>query len=145
MTDAEYQDQKARVERYTERWLIPLGLDAWHVECCWHRDKATEERAGRPPMMETEVRWQYADARVCIYLPSVAEVEDDATLERIVVHEYLHILLNELRPLRDADDPRENALAEERLCHEEHAATMLANAFCRVRAQSRTEGHDAEG
>jgi len=134
MTDAEYAEQKARVERYTERWLGPLGLaDNWHVQVCWHREKAEQEKGdARPAMMEAEVRWQYADATIHVYLPSVFEVEDDAVLEKIVVHEYQHILLNELRSTG-------KSMGAEYLAHEEHAATMLAMAFLRT-AEMRNVG-----
>lgn len=129
MDDREYQEQKARVERFTERWLIPLRLDEWHVEVCWHREKEdpdqTPEGARRPSMMLTEVRWQYNDATIHVYLPSVYEVTDDERVEMIVVHEMMHILTNELRPLGEMTD--------EARFHDEHACTMLAKAFLRTR------------
>jgi hypothetical protein len=141
MTDAEYAEQKARVERYTNGWGHILEMGGWHVEVCWHREKDDENTDAnlRPAMMKAESRWQYADLTVHVYLPSVIEVDDDAKLEQIVVHEYMHAFLNEMRPMMDQTIPVEEALGKEHLRHEEHTATMLAKAFIWVRDKAGNE------
>lgn len=142
MTDAEYAEQKARVERLINWWGEELGIRAcWKVDYQFIREHARDEP---DCVMETTVRWQYAHATFCVYLP-VVEEQDDEDLENAVVHEYMHLLLNEMRALRDKSDPLTSVLWEEERCREEHAATTLARAFIWVRDKARNEGSGTPG
>ena len=142
MRDQEYEAQQKRVEDLLRTWRARLGLYHWRLTYEFFDELSTTNAGGRPAMLETEARWKYQDALIKVYVPSVAEVDDDA-LERVVVHEFMHVLLNELRPLGDWDDPREHALMHERLAHEEHAAMALADAIRLAVQTAREEALDA--
>lgn len=113
MTDAEYAQQKARVEALIEKWAAPLGILWWDVDYHWHRLK-DEDSPGCAASATTQ--WQYIQARVNWYLPTIADLSDK-DLERAVVHEHLHILVDEMAP--------EGSMTpgEERVC------SALAKAF----------------
>jgi hypothetical protein len=139
MNDAEVERQTARVRPLIDWWGEELGIRA-----CWKVDyKFIRECAKDDPdcIAETMVRWQYAHAVFSVYLP-VVEEQDDEELENAIVHEYMHLLLNEMRALRDRSDPVTSALWDEERCREEHAATTLARAFIWVRDKARNERVD---
>jgi hypothetical protein len=142
MTDAEVERQTGRVQRLIDWWGEELGIRAcWKVHYKFIRESCRDEPEAA---METFVRWQYAHATFSVFLPA-AEEQDDEELENMVVHEFMHLLLNEMRPLRDKSDPVTSALWEEERCHEEHAATTLARAFIWVRDKARNEGSGTTG
>ncbi len=124
MTDAEYAEQKARVEALVERWLGTLGLRWWRTEIVYCRKWITDDQ-GEPDLdshARTRVHWQYLDAEMQWNMPRLHELSDEQ-LELIFVHECMHILVNEMR-----DDK-----ADELPKHEERVATLLAKAFLWVR------------
>lgn len=130
VTDAEVAEQQARVERLIAWWGEELGIRAcWNVDYKFLRECARDEP---DCIMETLVRWQYAHAIMTAYLPVVAEQTDDE-LEHGVVHEYMHLLLNEMRARWDKSDPQMETRWDEERLHEEHACTTLARAFIWVR------------
>lgn len=106
MTDEEYVAQKARVEALIEKWATPLGIKWWDVDYVWHRLR----HEGTPACAaEMHTTWQYLKAVGEWYLPELAAL-DDAALEKVVIHEHVHILLAEM-----ASDKQEHD-AEERVC-----------------------------
>ena len=135
MTDAEYKAAKKRVQAVADRWRTVLGLGWWRITFVWSRtEKATdEERHGRDfnCIADTSVKWQYLDATITFYLPMVTGVSDDH-LDYIVRHEFMHVLVREMRwqDHGDADN----------LDHEERVATTLAKAFAWTREAGVREG-----
>lgn len=110
MTDKEYREQKKRVQKYIDRWFIPMGLGWFKVDMVW--DRATKEDA---PSVAAEVytQWQYRQASVHWYLPNLATVKDDE-LDDIVVHEFTHILINPLTLIDKSEDlPMQHEYATE--------------------------------
>ena len=85
---------------------LPGAVDRWFF-------------AAEPRMMESTrplfvIAYQYA--KFNFWLPSIAHL-DDATLERYVIHEFCHCLVNEMGEEHDQAN------------HEERVVTQLANAF----------------
>ena len=119
MTDAEFEEQKARVECYIEKWRGPLGLWAWTIHWDWHRgpyaDGASDIVADREASCESD--WRYLVATIRFDL-SVIKRFDDELVESTVIHEFMHMILNEMRG--DTEDDH---------AHEERVATTLAQAF----------------
>ncbi len=130
MTDAEFTSWHLRVKRQVDGWVKVFPLTAWDIQVRYHRttaafvddtpDEVTAVAAGC-----AIVRWEYAMATLHFNLErmeSCGYTGDD--IERSVVHEYMHLLLNEVRPQEPTGDW---------LDHEEHAASMLAYAFQETR------------
>lgn len=129
MTDAEYETQKARIEGFLTRWLKPLGLGYWYIRCIYYRDSGEyQECAGEGSssnaLAEVDVDWQYCQARIAFNVFRFATV-DDAEAEYAVVHELMHVFLNEMR--------------EDGINHEERVATMLAKGILWADAIHREE------
>lgn len=139
MTDAEYEALKARLQVYIDKWLWMLLKFGWEVETSWHR---YAHEGNRLCAAECYVKWEYLTCRVSFYLPaiqrsfvedSLPESEIEERIERLVVHEYLHVLLNEMRE----DAPLQN------IHHEERVAETLARVLLQLEVNCR--GADQEG
>lgn len=114
MTDKEYKAQKARVWRLVNKWIPKLGLQPWKVTVNWEREKNLSDPR---TIMDCFADWRYLGAVITAYLPTVAEEPDDH-LEEIVIHELLHVHVNELR--------------ERKIDHEERVVTTLARVVMRL-------------
>lgn len=102
------------------KWIPRLGL-AWHdIEICYYDDP--QEIINRFRIIDTgemvpatvTAQWMYADAKISINLPAFEYIEPD-NIERVAVHELVHILVNEMR--------------EGEIHHEERVVTGLTKAF----------------
>jgi hypothetical protein len=120
MTDAEFDEERARIMRFADKWTPLLGLDDWDISWEFHREPDTTDAK---EMAYCGVQWQYEAAviRWCVFEVYAHALNDDA-LERVVVHEMMHILLHEMR--EDANRPD--------IAHEERVATRLTKAFVRT-------------
>ena len=49
MTDAEYEEQKERVNRLAQTWISALGLRWWRIHMVWVRDQRGRRLARRHP------------------------------------------------------------------------------------------------
>jgi hypothetical protein len=102
------------------KWLKPMGLLWWDVKINLYDDPEEIAERFRDPGDDevvaavTYVKWQYASASIDINVPAFAGLDQDK-IERIVVHECCHILVNEMR--------------EGDLHHEERVVTQLTKAF----------------
>lgn len=114
-----------------DKWIPRLGL-AWHdIEIVYYDDPY--EIINRFRVIETgemvpanvTAQWMYADAKININLPAFEFIED-AKIERVIVHELCHILVNEMR--------------EPEMHHEERVVTGLTKAFFWVEEFAKTEG-----
>lgn len=136
MTDAEYEAQKARLLAVSERWITPLGMGWWRVTHIWERaEGASDKGDDRCPVASVVVDWEYRHVGITWYLPTVARRSDE-DLEQDFVHECCHILVNEMRQWRDANDG---------LQHEERVCTDLARAFLWVRQAGWEDAVIADG
>ena len=130
MTDKEYRDLKKRLEKIIYDWHGALGLGWWNMEYLYNRD-------GKPPIysedtnyctvMTCEAKWPYLKATIEINMPPLLGL-DDETLEADLVHEWMHVFLNEMSEKNDKDHK-----------HEERVATQLAKAFIWTRDKGRKE------
>jgi hypothetical protein len=103
-----------------DTWLRRLGLLWWEIEVCYYDDPGEIIKRFRDPggdiqvLATTYAEWKYAAARIEINLPAFDGLEADK-IERVVVHELCHILVNEMR--------------EDDLHHEERVVTGLTKAM----------------
>jgi hypothetical protein len=121
-----YKRTRNRARRYFKRWVYLLGLGWWDVRVNWYdNEKAFRKASGatsRSVAMRINADWRYATATVCVNVPALEELSDDE-LERGIVHELCHALVNEMR--------------EDGIGHEERVVTMLSKAFMWVRSLER--------
>lgn len=110
---------KQKIQTYVTKWLKPLGLLWWDVNVVY-LDKPKElndkEFFSDSGMIlgKTHVNWQYGLATVYFNVPAFDEMKDE-DIEEVVVHELVHILVNEMR--------------EPDMHHEERVVTGLTKAF----------------
>lgn len=131
MTDAEFEEQKARLKVLVDRWVKPLGLGWWKIDMEYARE---EYRPAKENTRDAEVAhcacdWRYGEACITWNMPKLPGLNDDE-LEWAFVHELMHIFLNEQRWTADN--------SADSLDHEERVASTLAKAFVWLR-ESLTE------
>jgi hypothetical protein len=101
-----------------EKWTYRLGLRWWSVDIYYYKGKRARKyfNAGENEtvLARTFADWRYATANIHINLPAFDGMTD-TEIERTVVHELCHILVNEMR--------------EGELHHEERTVTWLTKAF----------------
>lgn len=128
MNDAAFKHQMARVEKIHQHWAYTLGLRNWSIQRAYHRgpfsDKDNEEHHS---IAECKSDWRYLHAIISWDLTEIEDLDDEA-LEGHVVHELMHVFLEELR------HPCDDFMA-----HEERIASSLAQAFIWVRNVERKE------
>ena len=111
---------RALVEASLKKWLKPLGLLWWDVQVHFYDDPADIVNVFKCDedqvivVARTYVTWQYATANLHFNLIALVGMSDDK-VERIVVHELVHILINEMN--------------EQEQHHEERVVTGLTKAF----------------
>ena len=123
VTDKEFNKQKARTAKIFKHWCWMLGLNTWvKVTLEYWREPLTPRPSEEPyhplatPEADCLAKWEYKTAHMRICLADAADMDDDA-LERTIVHELCHCLVNEMR------------CYPEGINHEEHVVTSLAQAF----------------
>ena len=123
MNDAEFEEQRARVQVLVDRWLPRLGLSWWvRIDIAYTRDQA--EMPSHVADANCSASWEYKAASIIFSLPKCAGL-DDFLLEETVVHELCHVLtagFDELIPQKHQESPII-----------EHTVTSLAQAFLWVR------------
>lgn len=118
MTDTEYEATRAKLIALSDKWLPMLGLKWWTVEFVYDREGTDFEP---PCVARASVRWEYLQGTLLWNMPLIA-TNTDEELERVFVHECMHILLHETRAGTKCDCPFD-------LRHEERVASLLQKAF----------------
>jgi len=109
------------IRKYFKWWVHWLGLEYWIVNCYFEDDEINKGN-GYLLAGSTDVEWKYLHAYVTFY-PKTMRHLSKSDIECAVVHELMHIFLNEMR--------------EEGIDHEERVATILQKAFMWVRYAER--------
>lgn len=127
MTDEEFAAAKKRVMLLAEFWEPKLGLETWRIRYhfCRSRVDMPEEQDATAV---TKAHWDYLFADIYWCLDDLPE--DDDFLEAILVHELMHVHLNELHAKKD------------KASHHERVATQLARAFICLRDATKREAID---
>ncbi len=135
MNDREYREQKQRIHRVMSWWVKHAGIGYWKVTSNYDRDGSTFRE--RDDIAHVVADWRYHEATIDWNMTAVAEL-DDEDLEYGVVHELMHVHLNEFWGARVRDEPEEGD--REAKAHEESIATNLAKSMIWVRNRARVEG-----
>lgn len=115
------KNQKIRnkLSKFMNQWCLLLGLDRWEIiaEYCAESDTLEPGLNGC-----AKVQWPYKRAVIKFHISQLYD-NDDVQLERLVVHELMHVVVNEMRGKKfDNDD----------LQHEERVVTELTDSFLRL-------------
>ena len=112
MTDKEFAAEKKRCQGLLSRWSEALGVRArYRMTYDYYTGPIPDhEDAG----MTCTADWRYLHATIAINTEKTKGL-DDEHLSWIVLHEFFHVFLNEMR--------------EPGIDHEERVATELANAI----------------
>lgn len=110
-----FKAQTKRVQGILDKWVQPLGLK-WFVLDILYYDEGDEFPAGSTVVARTFADWRYRTAQIRVNVPLVAE-QEDARLEHAMLHELMHILVQEMRANPGDGD------------HEERVVDGLASAF----------------
>ena len=131
MNDKERATQRKRIRTLRDRWHAYLGLQPWEITYVY-----TDGDFESNVLATTKVEGQYLRAGIDWNLRS-AEQQSDAELEFAVVHELMHVMVNDLRRFR-SDGKTEAILDEVERFNEERVCTALARAFINTRDKSQT-------
>lgn len=86
-----YEDAYNRVLFVTSLWDKTLGVSRV-AQVTHRRADILPDEPNQGIVAETKVSWEYRQASIIWYVPNVCTI-DDAELERIVVHEFVHVLI----------------------------------------------------
>ena len=116
-------NNKKIINKHFAKWIKSLGLRWWHIDVIYYHDPKDIVREfktdeGTVVLANTWSDWRYGKANIHINLPAFSDLPEDE-IETIVVHELVHVLVNEMR--------------EEDIDHEERVVTGLTKAFLWVR------------
>lgn len=123
MNDKEYKDLKGAIQVHSDRWRTRLGLRWWKIAFEYDRDGSTfraaqdDGQARRAVAARSQVSWPYLIATIYFNMPELENIGHEG-IEETIIHEFCHVLVNELREER-----------EDWLDHEERVTTTLTNAF----------------
>lgn len=110
------------LKRLLTKWSKLLGLwHDWEISIDIAKDEDMNNdgwAAGFTTAAECSTHWEYQQAKIRFSGPWLRRVSEKE-IEETVVHEYQHVLLNELR-------------RQAKMTSEERTATMLTRAFLRV-------------
>lgn len=128
------------ITKLAPTWQTRLGLDHWdiqhtHIDTYFGDDNGQDHKV----TATTHAQWQYMDANIKWYLPSAVR-HDDETLEKILVHELVHVLLAPEQTLVDTEivhgsshgqynETQTNALVERNYEHIELSTEMVTKAL----------------
>ena len=116
MTRQECSAQIARIRLLAKKWYSPLRLFEWDITWKYMDGELISDGVlAELAVATTTADWRYRHCTIQWNLKLVAE-QADAVLERILIHEVMHIHLNEMR---ESDD----------IGHEERVASTLALCF----------------
>lgn len=119
MKSKAYNKQIDRIRPCIDKWITPLGL-AWYMgeTRFYAKEKEFRKSNGGVAAFRVWADWRYMTFTISVNVPAVRRMDDDE-LERAIVHELVHVLVNEMR--------------EDGIAHEERVVTMLTKAFFWVR------------
>ena len=120
MDEGEFQARKAIVEAGMAEWIPVLGLGYWVITNKYHHGPYVDNKGtvSADRRASTEANWPYMLATIRWDLSGDLV---DGELERVVVHELVHCVLNEVQ------EP------EDQWNHTERVTQMLEKAFLRLR------------
>lgn len=84
------------IEKKIPEWKNRLWLNQWKINTVYCFNEQPTDREGTFVAAETISDWKYFKASVKFFLPAFVG-EDKEFIDEVICHEFLHILLNEMR------------------------------------------------
>jgi hypothetical protein len=122
LTDHDYEMQKIRIKGLVEKWVGLLDIRHWSIEVIYSRSPIECEE-GWICQPQTLTQWCYLASRMTFNLPAVSDISD-RVLSSTILHELLHMLVNEMR--------------EEGIKHEERVVTQLEKSIINLSERLQT-------
>ena len=119
MNDKEFNGLKNKIDRLMTKWRLPMGIGWWTVHRIYEREYADDDNKYGSDCHKgasCSVQYPYKTATIKFFMPALINESKDE-LERIIVHELTHILVNEMRDF------------EKGIEHEERVVSDLTSAF----------------
>ena len=110
MKDAEWEKRKKQVKAIFDKWIKHLGLGWYQIDLNWKAGDAPERGDGYIVAMNVVSRWMYRTATINIWLEELPD--DDWKLEKMVLHELCHILVEPMRDPEQGCTDNEEAVVE---------------------------------
>lgn len=82
-------------KNYLKFWIKYLNLSDWKVETTYHTYLRASE-SGNRVVARTWASWEYLDAHIEFDLAVLRDMDEDE-IERAIIHELLHVVVNEMR------------------------------------------------
>jgi hypothetical protein len=111
----EEREQRRRIMRACKKWSEQMWLTSWKKEV-QYAESLGEVGENYRRCAACEADWRYKHLTLTFALDAVADMTDEE-LERTVIHELLHAIVEELR----------SAPKNVRLAHEERVVTHLTD------------------
>lgn len=108
---ARHEKARGKVMAFVEKWKADLWLGHWSIDTVleWNGIHSATSAHGHV-LGECDADWRYLSAKLRFNLPELSVLSDEK-IEEVVVHELLHVHLNEMR--------------EQGLPHEERVCSLL--------------------
>jgi len=118
----------AIIADYVKRWKEVLGLGNWKIDEWYHQDPGDyfKSEDGGTSRAIVYADWRYMTADIHFNIPEMKKSLSIVDIERTVVHELSHILVNQMR--------------NKGIDHEERVVTELTNAFLFLRDRMEQNG-----
>jgi len=118
-----------KIKKICDKWIYRLGLKWWEVQVNYVSDPQTVIEIFRITdeeivIAKTFADWKYMTANIYLNIPPMLSMSSDQ-VQRIIVHELLHVLVNEMR--------------EDGIDHEERVVTSLTKAVFWIKADITNE------
>jgi hypothetical protein len=119
VNDPNYAAQKRRIRRLIDKWHKSLGMGWWSLDIKYSNTTRDDGDDYSTVLMAVHTDWEYRKAAITVHIPSMFDVSNE-DLEKCVVHELCHVLVNEMHDWT-LEDPGKK--------HEERVVCGLADAF----------------
>lgn len=116
------------IDKYIAKLTYPLGLRWWSIKPIYYTNQKEIDEIfhdddivdGLIVPFKVVAQWEYLQAYIYVNLPQVCN-RTEKFIERAIVHELFHVLVNEMR--------------ERGIKHEERVVTTLTDAFFWLREE----------
>jgi hypothetical protein len=106
---AVHEELRTRIYAIVNEWLDLLEMRWLHITVSCSDSEHPDDSY---TAADTDAKWEYRQAKITFYLPSIAN-HDDEDLEGIIVHELVHVLLAPMESLRKDSETKQCELAVE--------------------------------
>lgn len=118
--DSNYEMHQSHILSLLDKWVSILGLDHWEIGIKFSRNQGPDG-AVYQTQSEVSADWRYLRATITWYSGTAKDATQPDKLEEEILHELLHIVLDEL-PNDDSKNYR---------AHEERVITQLSRRIAR--------------